>query len=185
MSTAKQRQLYYEKPNQNFYDTLTSALTPHQFYTIALRECHFALRRYHPLTLLIIDVTESSAKVALMKNVLVELAAVISVHLRSDEVVARVGFEKFACLLHGSQLNAQSLQRRIEREWSQRDISQLDDIVLTWRIVECPSANLSSSDLSPQGGNQTLPTSPTLITMPRKGLVVENLLLTWCELAGI
>lgn len=197
MSSAKQRQRYYEKPNQNFYDDLTFALSPHQFYSTALRECHFASRRNHPLTLLIIDVTESSAKVTLMKNALVELAALITAHLRSDEIVARVGFEKFACLLHGSQHNAQSLQRRIEREWRRREIAQRDDIVLSWRIVECPSANFSTSDLSHRDSNQTFPTFPTFptsptspefptsITMPRKGLAVENLLLSWCELAGI
>jgi diguanylate cyclase (GGDEF)-like protein len=103
-------------------DPLTGILNRRKFSLVAEREIQDALQRHRSLSIILLDI-DHFKKVndryghAIGDQVLTDVAEILQVNLRTEEIVGRIGGDEFATILPGSnQRQGQQIAKRLKKK---------------------------------------------------------------------
>ena len=82
-------------------DPITLTHTPSYFYDLLQRDIRRSERNSEKLALITFDFSASAISATKMIDFLMKISLILKQSLRSDEYFSRIGFEKFAILIHG------------------------------------------------------------------------------------
>ena len=97
-------------------DPITLTHTPSYFYDLLQRDIRRSDRNNEKLALITIDFSASTISAKKMIDFLMMVSLILKLSLRGDEYFSRIGFEKFAILIHGDRAEALVALNRVKKE---------------------------------------------------------------------
>ena len=97
-------------------DPISLTHTPSSFYELLQRDISRSERNRENLALITLDFSASTISAKKMIDLLMKISLILKQSLRSDEYFSRIGFEKFAILIHGDRSSALSILNRARKE---------------------------------------------------------------------
>jgi GGDEF domain-containing protein len=97
-------------------DPITLTHTPSYFYDLLQRDIRRSDRKNEKLALITIDFSASTILAKKMIDFLMMISLILKQSLRGDEYFSRIGFEKFAILIHGDRAEASVALNRMQKE---------------------------------------------------------------------
>ena len=97
-------------------DPISLTHTPSSFYELIQRDISRSERNRENLALITLDFSASTISAKKMIDLLMKISLILKQSLRSDEYFSRIGFEKFAILIHGDRSAALAILNRARKE---------------------------------------------------------------------
>ncbi len=116
MTTSNVRRIELPFEINGLIDPITLTHTPSYFYDLLQRDIRRSDRNNEKLTLITIDFSASTISAKKMIDFLMMISLILKQSLRGDEYFSRIGFEKFAILIHGDRAEALVALNRVQKE---------------------------------------------------------------------
>ena len=116
MTTSDVRRIELPFEINGLIDPITLTHTPSRFYDLLQRDIRRSERNSEKLALITFDFSASKISATKMIDFLMKISVILKQSLRSDEYFSRIGFEKFAILIHGDRAEALVALNRVQKE---------------------------------------------------------------------
>ena len=116
MTTSNVRRIELPFEINGLIDPITLTHTPSYFYDLLQRDIRRSDRNNEKLALITIDFSASTILAKKMIDFLMMISLILKQSLRGDEYFSRIGFEKFAILIHGDRAEALVALNRVQKE---------------------------------------------------------------------
>lgn len=116
MTTSDVRRIELPFEINGLIDPITLTHTPSYFYDLLQRDIRRSDRNNEKLALITIDFSASTFSAKKMIDFLMMISLILKQSLRGDEYFSRIGFEKFAILIHGDRAEALVALNRVQKE---------------------------------------------------------------------